>query len=46
MAKDGTDVMEIGDGIAWREFRSKHPAGNEAVTRIRGRPCAAKLLLT
>jgi hypothetical protein len=46
MAKDGTDVMETGDGIARREFRSKHPAGNEAITRVRGRPCVAKLLLT
>src|SRR3981081_606518 len=45
MAKDGTDVMEIGDGIAWGEFRSKHPAGNEAVTRIRGRPLRRKIVV-
>jgi len=46
MAKDGIDAMETSDGIARREFRSKHSAGNEAVTRIRGRPYVAKLLLT
>ena len=44
MAKDGIDAVEISDGIARREFRGKHPAGNEAVARIRGRPCVAKLL--
>ena len=42
MAKDGIDAMET----ARREFRSNHSAGNEAVTRIRGRPYVAKLLLT
>jgi hypothetical protein len=47
MAKDGIDAMETGDwGIAPREFRSKHSAGNEAVARIRGGPCVAKLLST
>jgi hypothetical protein len=46
MAKDGTDVMETGDGIARRGFRSKHSAGNEAVARIRGRSYVAKLSLT
>ena len=45
MAKDGTDVMETGDGIAQREFRSKHPAGNEAVARIRDRSYVENLLL-
>jgi hypothetical protein len=37
MPKDRIEVMETGDGIPRREFRSKHPAGNEAVARIRGR---------
>jgi hypothetical protein len=46
MAKGGTDVMETGDGIARRGFRSKHSAGNEAVARIRGRSYVAKLWLT
>jgi len=46
MAKDGNDVMETGDGIARREFRSQHSAGNEAIAGIRGRPCVAKLLST
>jgi hypothetical protein len=46
MAKDGIDAMETIDGIARRESRSKRSAGNEAVTRIRGRPYVAKLLLT
>jgi hypothetical protein len=31
MAKDGIDAVETSDGIARREFRSKHAAGNEAV---------------
>jgi hypothetical protein len=46
MAKDGTDVMETGDGIARREFRSQHAAGNEAALVFRGSPCVAELLLT
>jgi hypothetical protein len=47
MPKDGADIMETGDwGIAPRAFRNKHPAGNEAVARIRGRSCVAKLLST
>jgi hypothetical protein len=46
MAKNGTEVMETGDGIARRGFRSKHPAGNEAVAGIRGRSHVAKLLST
>jgi hypothetical protein len=46
MARDGTDVMETGGGIARREFRSKRSAGNEAVARIRGRFHVAKLLLS
>jgi hypothetical protein len=37
MPKDRTEVMETGDGITRREFRSKHPAANEAVARNRGR---------
>ena len=44
MAEDEIDAMETGDGIARRELRRKHSAGNEAVARIRGRFCAAKLL--
>jgi hypothetical protein len=46
MAKDGIDAMETSGAIARREFRSKHPAGNQAVARIGGRRYAAKLLLT
>jgi hypothetical protein len=46
MAKDGIDVMETGGGIARREFRSKHSAGNQAVAGIRGRSYVAKLLLS
>jgi hypothetical protein len=42
----GIDAMETGDGIARREFRRKHSAGNEAVCRISGRSYVAKLLLT
>ena len=45
MAKDRTDVMEAGGGIALRGFRSKYSAGNEAVARSRGRSYVAKLLL-
>jgi hypothetical protein len=44
MAKDGTDVMETGDGIARRAFRSKRSAENEAVAHIPGRSYVAKLL--
>ena len=45
MAKDGIDTVETSDGIARREFRSKHAAGNEAVAPIRGRPRVAKVML-
>ena len=41
MPKDGIDAMETSDAIARRAFRSQHPAGNEAVARIRGRPYVA-----
>jgi hypothetical protein len=46
MAKDGTDVVETGDGITRRGFRNKHSAGNEAVTRVRGKSRVAQSLLT
>jgi hypothetical protein len=46
MAKDGIGAVETSDGIARRDFRSKHAAGNEAVARIRGRPDVGKLLFT
>jgi hypothetical protein len=45
MAKDGAEVMETGVGIARREFRNKHSAGNEAVIRVRGKSHVAKSLL-
>ena len=44
MPKDRTEVIETGDGITRREFRSKHSAGNEALARIRGRSYVEKLL--
>ena len=44
MPKDRTELMETGDGITRREFRSNHSAGNEAVAPIRGRSYVAKLL--
>jgi hypothetical protein len=46
MPKDRAEVMETGDGITRREFRSKHSAGNQAVAGIRGGSYVAKLLLT
>jgi hypothetical protein len=46
MPKDRAEVMETGDGITRREFRSKHSAGSQAVAGIRSRSCVAKLLLT
>ena len=44
MPKDRTELMETGDGITRREFRSKHCAGNEAFARIRDRSYVEKLL--
>jgi hypothetical protein len=44
MPKDRTEVIETGDRITRREFRSKHFAGNEAYARIRDRSYVEKLL--